>query len=74
MLGFGASGKELEEKWNITYLGQETLDGVKTDKLELVPKDPAIRKNLSEGDHLDGHRPRREPEADLRRRGRVNRG
>lgn len=46
LLGFGASGKELSEKWDITYAGQETLDGVMTDKLELVPKDPAVRKNL----------------------------
>lgn len=46
MLGFGASGKELAEKWNIQYMGVETVDGVKTDKLELVPKDPGIRKNL----------------------------
>jgi outer membrane lipoprotein-sorting protein len=47
MLGFGASGKDLEQKWDINYLGSETLDGVKTEMLELVPKDPAIRKNLS---------------------------
>ena len=51
MLGFGASGKDLEQKWEITYVGAETLlDGktsVKTEMLELVPKDPAIRKNLS---------------------------
>jgi outer membrane lipoprotein-sorting protein len=46
LLGFGASGKELSEKWDITYGGPETLDGVKTEKLELVPKDPAVRKNL----------------------------
>ncbi len=46
MLGFGASGKEIEAKWNVTCLGPETLDGVKTEKLELVPKDPAVRKNL----------------------------
>jgi len=46
MLGFGASGKNLEEKWEIKYLGAETLDGVKTEKLELRPKDPGIRKNL----------------------------
>lgn len=46
MLGFGASGKELAEKWNITDAGQETVDGVKTDKLELVAKDPTVRKNL----------------------------
>jgi outer membrane lipoprotein-sorting protein len=51
MLGFGASGKDLEEKWEIKYLGSDTLlDGktkVKTEMLEMVPKDPAIRKNLT---------------------------
>ncbi len=47
MLGFGASGRELEQKWEIKYLGSETLDGVKTEMLEMVPKAPAIRKNLS---------------------------
>lgn len=46
MLGFGASGNELAEKWNIKDLGSEMLDGVKTEKLELIPKDPSIRKNL----------------------------
>ncbi|MFZ0746305.1 MAG: outer membrane lipoprotein-sorting protein [Terracidiphilus sp.] len=46
MLGFGASGTQLADKWNITYDGQETVDGVKTDKLELVAKDPTVRKNL----------------------------
>lgn len=46
MLGFGASGKDLEEKWEIKFLGPETLDGVKTEKLELVAKDPAVRKNI----------------------------
>jgi len=46
MLGFGASGKELGEKWEITYKGTEKLDGVTTSILEMVPKDPAIRKNL----------------------------
>jgi outer membrane lipoprotein-sorting protein len=46
MLGFGASGKDLEQKWEIRYLGPETLDGAKTEKLELIPKDPAVKKNL----------------------------
>ena len=46
MLGFGASGKDLSEKWDMTYGGEEALDGVTTEKLELVPKDPAVRKNL----------------------------
>jgi outer membrane lipoprotein-sorting protein len=46
LLGFGASGKELTEKWDITYAGEEKLDNVNTDKLELIAKDPAVRKNL----------------------------
>ncbi|HEU5351629.1 MAG TPA: outer membrane lipoprotein-sorting protein [Terracidiphilus sp.] len=46
MLGFGASGKELADKWKITLLGTETIDGVKTDKLALIAKDPAVRRNL----------------------------
>jgi outer membrane lipoprotein-sorting protein len=46
MLGFGASGKDLEQKWEIKYLGPETLDGIKTERLELVAKDPAVKKNI----------------------------
>jgi outer membrane lipoprotein-sorting protein len=46
MLGFGASGKELSEKWNITDAGEEVVGGVKTEKLELVAKDATVRKNL----------------------------
>jgi outer membrane lipoprotein-sorting protein len=50
MLGFGASGKDIEKMWEVTYLGSETLlDGntkIKTEKLEMFPKDPGIRKNL----------------------------
>ena len=45
-LGFGASGKDLESKWDVKYDGDETVDGVKTAKLELVAKDPAVRRNL----------------------------
>ncbi len=46
VLGFGASGKELEQKWNMKYLGPETLNGVKTEKLELFAKDPAVLKTF----------------------------
>ncbi len=46
MLGFGASGKDLSDKWDIKDAGEETLDGVKTEKLELVAKDETVRKNL----------------------------
>lgn len=46
MLGFGASGKELQQKWDIKYLGTEKIDGINTDKLEMIAKDPAVRKNI----------------------------
>ncbi len=46
MLGFGASGTALEDKWTITYLGPDTVDGVKTEKLELVAKDADVKKNI----------------------------
>jgi outer membrane lipoprotein-sorting protein len=44
VLGFGASGKDLQKKWDIKYLGPEKLDGVNTEKLELVAKDPEVLK------------------------------
>jgi outer membrane lipoprotein-sorting protein len=46
ILGFGASGKDLEAKWDITDLGPETISGIKTEKLDLVAKDPAVRKSV----------------------------
>jgi len=46
MLGFGASGKELAEKWDIKYLGTEKIDGITTDKLEMTAKDLVVRKNI----------------------------
>ena len=44
VLGFGASGKDLDRKWQMKYLGQETLSGVKVEKLELIAKDPDVLK------------------------------
>lgn len=43
-LGFGASGKDLEQKFHLKYLGSETISGVNTDKLELVARDPDVLK------------------------------
>ena len=43
-LGFGASGKDLVDKFEVKYLGPETIGGVKTEKLELVAKDPKVLK------------------------------
>jgi outer membrane lipoprotein-sorting protein len=45
-LGFGASGNDLEAKWNIKYLGSEEMNGVKVAKLELIAKDPDVLKTL----------------------------
>jgi outer membrane lipoprotein-sorting protein len=44
ILGFGASGKDLKDKWNIQDDGPETMGGVKTEKLELTAKDPQVLK------------------------------
>jgi hypothetical protein len=46
MLGFGASGKDLLDKWDVKYIGSEKIDGIATDKLDLVAKDPTVRKNI----------------------------
>ncbi len=45
-LGFGAGGSELAKVWNITDLGPETVDGVATEKLDLVNKNPDARKTV----------------------------
>ena len=44
VLGFGASGKDLQEKFDMKYAGSEIIDGVKTEKLELVARDPDVLK------------------------------
>jgi outer membrane lipoprotein-sorting protein len=41
-LGFGGSGTDLAKAWNIQDDGPETIDGVKTEKLELTSKDPGV--------------------------------
>ena len=42
-LGFGASGKDLARAWAITDRGAETVDGVGTEKLDLVAKDANVK-------------------------------
>jgi outer membrane lipoprotein-sorting protein len=46
-LGFGGSGKDLAASWNIVDDGPETVGGVKTEKLELTPKDQRIAANFN---------------------------
>ena len=45
--GFGASGKDLSAAWTATFQGMETIDGVQTAKLNLVPKQANVRNNVS---------------------------
>jgi outer membrane lipoprotein-sorting protein len=46
-LGFGGSGRDLAKTWTISDLGAESIDGVETAKLDLVPKDPSVRNNCT---------------------------
>jgi outer membrane lipoprotein-sorting protein len=46
-IGFGGSGTELNKAWKISDLGDETIDGVQTVKLDLVPRDPAVLANCT---------------------------
>ena len=46
-LGFGGSGTDMAKTWTISDLGMETIDGVETAKLDLVPKDPQVRNNIT---------------------------
>jgi len=43
VLGFGGSGQDLQKVFDVTYGGAETINGVATAKLQLVPKSEAIR-------------------------------
>lgn len=45
--GFGATSKDLNASWDVTFQGMEAVDGVQTAKLDLVPKDQNIRSNFS---------------------------
>jgi outer membrane lipoprotein-sorting protein len=43
VLGFGGSGQDLLKVFDVTYEGPETINGVATARLQLVPKSQAIR-------------------------------
>lgn len=42
-LGFGGSGREMLQSFDVKYLGTEKIDGIDTAKLELVPKSKSVR-------------------------------
>lgn len=46
VLGFGGSGQDMVKQFEVTDLGQETVGGVATAKLQLVPKSQGVRNNF----------------------------
>jgi outer membrane lipoprotein-sorting protein len=47
VLGFGGSGQDLTKNFDVTFLGPETINGVATVKLQLVPKSDRVRNNIA---------------------------
>jgi outer membrane lipoprotein-sorting protein len=43
VLGFGGSGQDLMKAFDVSYVGPETLNGVATAKLQLIPKSDKVR-------------------------------
>src|SRR6202166_3189798 len=43
VLGFGGSGEDLKKAFDVSYEGEETVDGVATARLALVPKSEKVR-------------------------------
>jgi outer membrane lipoprotein-sorting protein len=50
VLGFGGSGQDLQRQFDVTYVGAETIDGVSTAKLKLIPKSEKVKNTYSEID------------------------
>jgi outer membrane lipoprotein-sorting protein len=48
VLGFGGSGQDLQKAFDVTYIGQETVNGIATAKLQLVPKSEKVRNNFKQ--------------------------
>ena len=46
VLGFGGSGHDLLKSYDVKYAGSEMIGGVKTAKLELMPKSQRVRNNF----------------------------
>lgn len=47
LLGFGTPGRDLASSYNIKMMGEETVAGKKTLKLELIPKSKEAREQLT---------------------------
>jgi outer membrane lipoprotein-sorting protein len=47
VLGFGGSGEDLKKSFEVSYVGDETVDSIATAKLQLIPKSEKFRNNVS---------------------------
>jgi outer membrane lipoprotein-sorting protein len=47
VLGFGGSGQDLKKSFEVSYLGEETVGGIATGELQLIPKSEKFRNNVS---------------------------
>jgi len=48
VLGFGASGQDLIKQFDVTLVVPETVQGVSTAKLQLIPKSEKVRNNFKQ--------------------------
>jgi outer membrane lipoprotein-sorting protein len=48
VLGFGGSGQDLAKTFDVTYGGEEAVDGVATGKLQLAPKSEKVRNTFTQ--------------------------
>lgn len=48
VLGFGASGQELMKQFDVTYVGPQTVQGVATAELQLIPKSEKVRNTFKQ--------------------------
>jgi outer membrane lipoprotein-sorting protein len=48
VLGFGGSGQDLLKAFDVTFIGPETVGGVATAQIQLVPKSDRVRNNFKQ--------------------------
>jgi outer membrane lipoprotein-sorting protein len=46
VLGFGSSGSDMQKSYDLTYGGEEKIDGTDTARIELVPKSEKIKQHF----------------------------
>lgn len=47
VLGFGGSGQDMLKSFDVTYAGPETISGISTAKLQLIPKSESVRNSYN---------------------------